>query len=356
MTKITLKTGKKIYCLPVGASAIGIRGLTIGRLYIDEASRLQDSVFSAISPMLLTTGGDTILLSTPFGAQGEFWRVWINKDGAYDSFSRFSATSEIVMRERPINEFWTERQREKALIVLDQAKSRMSKREYAQEYLGEFVEDLFRYFSDELIKQCCILKRPESIPKKSSLYLGVDIARLGEDEGTYEIIQKIDNNNIRHIESMITVKKRTNETTDLIVSLERLYNFDKIYIDAGSGSLGVGILDSLLAIDETKRKVIALDNRRRALNRDGTQQTRLLKEDLYDNLRSLMEKGAILLLDDEKIIDSLMSVQYEYVMSNDQPTRIRIFGNYTHIVEGLIRACYGAKEKSLNIWLKTIKL
>src|SRR3990167_9489983 len=84
-TRITLKSGVEIYCLPVGASGLSIRFLTIGRLYIDEASRMPEPVWEAITPALLTTGGDTIVISTPFGAQGEFYRIWSNKDGAYDS-------------------------------------------------------------------------------------------------------------------------------------------------------------------------------------------------------------------------------------------------------------------------------
>jgi len=57
-----------------------------------------------------------------------------------------------------------------------------------------------------------------------------------------------------------------------------------------------------------------------------------------------MEKGYIKLLDDPEIFQSLKSVQYSY-----EDGRFRIFGNYTHIVEGLIRAYWGSKTKHLNI-------
>ena len=355
-TKIELRNGNKIYCLPTGASGMGIRGLTIGRLYVDEASRIPEEVWAAVTPMLLTTGGNIIMLSTPFGAIGEFHRVWINKDNAYESFKRFSIDSEKVMENREICDTWTENIRKKALQQLDRAKRRMSNREYAQEYMGEFIEDLFRYFSDDLIKKTTTLKRRETIIKERKYFLGCDIARMGEDEGTFEIFDKIDNNTIEQVESIVTKKKLTTETEDRIIALDRTYNFKEIGIDAGSGSLGVGIFDHLIRIDQVKRKIIAINNRARSLDTSDKTKTKLLKEDLYDNCRSMMERGIVAFLDDDEIIESFRSVQYEYIKKEGQPTKLRIFGDYTHIVEGIIRALILAKAKNLNMWIDTIKI
>ena len=137
------------------------------------------------------------------------------------------------MRDRPICATWTEKQRDKALIKLEQAKSRWSKARYAQEYLGEFVSDLHRYFSDQLIEDCCVLKRRDTIEHHRKHSMGCDIARMGEDEGTFEIIDHEDINNLVQVENIVTRKKRTNETEDRIIELDALYNFKKIYIDAG---------------------------------------------------------------------------------------------------------------------------
>lgn len=355
-TKIQLRNGTRIYCLPTGLSGLGIRGLTVHRLYVDEASRIPEEVWAAVTPMLLTTGGDSIYLSTPFGANGEFYRCWVNKDEAYESFTRFSVTSEKVMSERPISVGWTEFQREKALQKLEQEKARMSSREYAQEYLGEFIEDMFRFFSDSLIAKCCTLKRRNAIIKERNYYLGVDIARMGEDESTFEILDRLEKGRIEHVESIITKKTLTTQTEDKIIQLNKQYDFQKIYIDAGSGSLGVGIFDHLLREEETKRKIEAINNRARSYDRYDKSKTKLLKEDLYDNLRALMERGKIKLLDDEEVIESLRSVQYEYVKSAGKPTSLRIFGNYTHVVEGIIRAAWCDKDKNLNIWIGSIRV
>jgi len=76
------------------------------------------------------------------------------------------------------------------------------------------------------------------------------------------------------------------------------------------------------------------------------QKKKILKVDLYMNLLKLMETGKMHLFNDEEILYSLSSVQYEY---NDKG-EIRIFGNDTHICEALIRAVWCMNEKHLNLW------
>ena len=348
-TKITLKNGTKIYCLPVGLSGLGIRFLTIDRLYVDEASRVPEDVWNAITPALLTTGGDQILLSTPAGAIGTFFEVWNNKDHKYDSFTRFSNSSEDVIRKREITDEWTIERRDKALEFLEREKSRMNSRDYAQEYLGHFIDSFFRFFSDEIIKKCCKLKRRGYVSTKHRYYLGVDVARMGDDEITFEILHKIDRAHFQQMDNIVEIKKYLNETTDRILALENTYNFKEIGVD--DGGIGVGVFDYLLHNEKTKRKVVAINNRSRALDRDKKTK-RLLKEDLYANLLAMMERGEIELLDDDNLIESFRSVQYEYMKTKGQPTRLRIFGNYTHIVEGLIRAAWlASQDKRLNIWI-----
>ena len=112
----------------------------------------------------------------------------------------------------------------------------------------------------------------------------------------------------------------------------------------------------LLREEETKRIVIPLDNATRPLthkNADDKKTKRLLKEDMYMNFISMLERGEVQLLDDANLIMSLQSLQYEYVQVEGQLTRLRIFGRYTHIAEAIIRALYVAKqeEKSLNLWI-----
>lgn len=344
---IKLTNNSIIRCLPVGMSGIGIRGFTINRLTADEAAFIPEEVWQAVTPMMLTTGGDIALLSTPHGKQGYFFERYKNED---NSFKVFHVNSEAVIQTREISPSWTEIQREKALEHLEREKKSMSKLQYAQEYMGEFVDELRQFFSDELIKKCCILKRPEVINKKWSYYLGMDIARMGADESTFEILQKIDREHLIQVENIITEKTFLNETTKKALELDKMYGFREIYID--DGGIGVGVFDYLLENEQTKRKVIAINNRDRPLDRDELHKKKILKEDLYNNLLMLMEQGRILLLDDDEIFQSLKSVQYEYVTTAAALTKFRLFGNYTHVAEGLIRAAWCVKDKRLNIWVR----
>ena len=73
-----------------------------------------------------------------------------------------------------------------------------------------------------------------------------------------------------------------------------------------------------------------------------------MKEDLYLNLKNLMEKGLITLFDDPRVKQSLRSIQYD-----NSEGSLRIYGNYSHIVEALIRAAWCIKDKTLNMFVHT---
>lgn len=351
--RFVLTNGAEIYCLPVGIEGLSIRFMTVHRLYADEASRIPDAVWDAVQPALLTTGGDTILLSTPAGKSGEFYRTWINEDHAYDSFTRFSVSSEEVIHNRPLTDTWTEESRTKAIRKLKQAKARMSQKIYAQEFLGEFIDALFRLFSDELIKKVCILSKEEKIDGK--YYMGCDIARLGGDEITYEIIKKVDNKTFLHVENIFDKRKALTETYQKIIDLTKLWKMRKVGIDAGSGSLGVALLDFLHTEPSTMNKVVALTNQKRQTDADGKKSTTLMKEDMYFSMLSMMEHGELKLLKEQSVIDSLRSVNYGYEDDDeelkDSRAKVKIYGNYTHIAEGLVRAAWLAKQdKGLNLF------
>lgn len=342
---IKLRNGSVIRCLPTGLAGTGIRGFTIDLLIADEAAFIPDDVWSAVTPMLLTTGGDIILVSTPHGKIGYFWRCYNDK-----SFKTFHVKSEKVIRNRAISESWTLLQRDKALEHLDREKSRMSKVEYAQEYIGEFIDELRQFFPDELIKKCMTQKRRLKIEPDRTYFLGVDVARMGSDEATYQVIDRISKEQLIHIENIITKKQYLNEVTDKILNLDSTYDFKSIYID--DGGIGVGVFDYLLSNPQTKRKVVAINNRARPLDQNEQHKKKILKEDLYNNLLGLMERGEVALLEDDEIFQSFKSVQFEYTMKAGALTTLRIFGNYTHIVEGLIRACFCNRDKRLNIWVR----
>ena len=72
---LLLANGSQIVALP--GSEEGIRGYdAVNLLVIDEASRVPDALYFAVRPMLATSGGTLIALSTPFGKRGWFYESW----------------------------------------------------------------------------------------------------------------------------------------------------------------------------------------------------------------------------------------------------------------------------------------
>lgn len=331
MHEIRLTNGIIIRCYAAGLTGEGLRTFTIKKLFIDEAAPMSREVFISVSPMLSVTRGTMDIASTPRGKEGYFFEC-----SKRDDFKKFYISAEDCPRHN--KEF------------LESEKATMSKLEYAQEYLAVFLDELRRIFPDDLINKICILKRKEQLITSFSRYLGVDVAGMGKDDTTLEILDKINKNDIQQIESEILRKKLTTEVSQRIFQLEILHNFKQIGVD--DAGVGFGVFSELLRNDKTKRKVQALNNASRELNKDRTKHTKLLKEQMYLNLLSMMEKNIIKLLDDDEIIASLKSVQYEYVTKKGQQTTLRIFGNYTHLVEGIIRAAWlCSQDKTLNIYI-----
>src|SRR3990167_4802387 len=256
MHEINLTNGVCIMCYACGQSGTGLRTYTLKRLFIDEGAPMNREIFTSISPMLSVAGGSMDIASTPRGKEGFFYEC-----SKRDDFKKFYISAEDCPRHK------------KDFLAAE--KSRMSKLEYAQEYLAVFLDELRRVFNDELIEKCCILRRKEFF-KGSNYYLGCDIAGLGADECTYEIIYKFSDENFEQAENIIEKRNLTTETTARILNLNNSYDFKKIGVD--DAGVGFGVFSELIKNDATKRKTIPLNNSSRPLNDDGTKSVKLLKE------------------------------------------------------------------------------
>lgn len=342
-TKFKLSNGTTVWCLPVGISGLGIRGFTIHRLYADEASRIPENVWFAVTPMLLTTGGDMIFLSTPAGKKGYYYERWRDMDEK----QKFFVSSEEVIKNRPLCNTWTEYQRDKAFEYLEAEKKRMTRLQYAQEYEGLFVEEVLQFFSDELIISCMDNSQGEttfSVAPSESFFLGVDVARMGGDETVLLTLSKNRHKHLVMKDMRIYTKTTIPETYRNIVEYDNQYQYSRIYID--DGGLGVGVSDLLLEDERTRRKTLPINNASRAWN-FKKEKKKLMKEDLYTNLKTQMEQGRIKLWKNDNVFNSLRSIQADY----DDKGKMKIWGKYTHIAEALVRAAYCIKDKTLNIWV-----
>lgn len=134
VTMLKLTNGSVVHSLH--GSEKTLRGISaVDLLIVDEASLVDDALFSALSPMLAVSGGRQIWLSTPRGKRGSFYREWI---GGGD-WKRIKITADKCKRIRA--EF------------LARERARMGESMYLQEYFCEFVETLDAVFSDDDIQR-----------------------------------------------------------------------------------------------------------------------------------------------------------------------------------------------------------
>lgn len=74
--ELLLTNHSRIVCLPCKEETV--RGYSdVSLLIIDEAARVPDDLYRAVRPMLATSGGRLICLSTPFGKRGFFHDCWM---------------------------------------------------------------------------------------------------------------------------------------------------------------------------------------------------------------------------------------------------------------------------------------
>lgn len=78
-TSATLANGSRVISLP--SSEATIRGYSAVTLAIfDEAARVEDALFHAVSPMLAVSDGALIAMSTPWGRSGWWAQAWHDSD------------------------------------------------------------------------------------------------------------------------------------------------------------------------------------------------------------------------------------------------------------------------------------
>ena len=339
--KPTLKNlylnGGRMIIRPVGNTGDSARGYEGGILIVDEGSRMPKQFWIASKPMLITTNGKIWMSSTLFGTDNYFYKRF--KESFIDKipdarFKVFVETTEHMVETRPISRVWTEAQREGAKRILAEDKKEMTPAQYAQEYLAIADINLKQYFSDELIVNRQVIKEGAAAPTGEN-FLGVDVARHGEDDSILIPGTKINREKLVQTGQEILPKMRLDQQAERIKGLYHERGFSKIYID--TTGIGWGVYDCLLAESEfDEDNVEPLENRK-------------LKTELYANLLRLMQAGQIDLYDNDELFQSFKSIQYEY-----KDKKIRIFSSgKDHIAEALARLAWCMKEKDYKLVIQS---
>src|SRR5262245_50606492 len=135
LLRAELANGSRILALP--GSETTVRGYSAADLIvIDEASRVEDSLLQAVRPMLATSKGRLVALTTPAGKRGWFYEAWIS-DSPWHRV-RVPAS----MCPRISKEFLAEELRE------------LGQSRFSEEYELEFIDPDTAAFPTDIISRC----------------------------------------------------------------------------------------------------------------------------------------------------------------------------------------------------------
>lgn len=131
--KIQFANSSRIIALP--GTEKTVRGMAgAAAVIFDEASRCEDSLFTACRPMVAVSGGSLTLLSTPAGTRGNFYDLWHNGDPSWERISVPASQCPRISKEYLAEE----------LRELGQAR-------YSEEFELAFIDDLTSAFSTAII-------------------------------------------------------------------------------------------------------------------------------------------------------------------------------------------------------------
>lgn len=351
---LKVKGNKRILIAkPVGNTGASARGFEGQVLMVDEAPFQPDLFFNAATPILATTNGRIWMWGTFNGRDGYFWKNYEKAVILKDPKARFRVwekDTEDVAHNRPISKGWTQEQKEGLIEFLAEEKEDKSEMAYAQEYLAIASLDKRQFYSDDWIEKRCHIDEKLPVNGEGKFYGGFDLARMGGDQFTAEILKKIDKKNIRQVDHYTKKLLLTTDNEDLICEYTRKWKCKQSGIDAGSGTLGVSVYDHLQKIPDMAQKIIAMNNRAISINQEKGKQ-RLFNEDMHENLRALGERGEVHLFNNEEIKASLRSVQWDLVKDAHGLSKVKIYSRFGHIAEGIKFAAYLAEnDESLELW------
>ena len=322
MSELRFDNNSVIRSLPAGNTGEFIRGYSSSMILFDEASIIPDEVFVAVEPSLAVKGKQLILSGTPFGKRGYFYNMY-EKAQMQDNFHKEWSSYKIKTEDNPLRKEG----------FLESRRETMTAAAYAQEYEAEFLEEVGRYYSLELV-----LRNAKDYEYKlvtvegKKYYVGVDVARMGLDETAIVIVEK-DEDKYKVIYSETLAKVELTQVVGRVIEILRNINVNKVYID--SIGIGAGVVDMLKERITDKIVGINLEGKRRA--------------EAYNKLKVLLEQGKISLSKaDSKMLYQFGNYTAKY--SSDGVVRIiKEASGHDDLVDALVLALSDTSEYRVGI-------
>lgn len=175
--------------------------------------------------------------------------------------------------------------------------------------------------------------------------LGADLARMGQDSSCYIIIEEGDDDNPHKVVFCKEVAKNTmDQAIDYILFLHNKFKFKKIICD--STGLGAGVVDVLAKQLNTPKDKSQHNYSQKYVSHDivvGLTFTVRTKEDIFSNLKLLMEQGQLKIPDHKKLIFQLKDFRYETTPAGN----IKLHhseGGHDDLVDALACAAHGVRS------------
>jgi phage FluMu gp28-like protein len=286
-TLIHFENGSKIIALPCSEHLL--RGYTANMVICDEASWIPEEVITQVLfPMLTTTQGYAIFLSTPWDKNHFFYRAFVNPN--YSVHKVKSEQCPLVTKE-----------------FLEEMRANMTREAYLMEYEAEFVEALNSYFPQDLIRKCVELAQKLGVELYGSLeavfpsgdyYAGVDFGKL-QDYSVITVLKR--EGDIIKLVYMYQFPLETSYTQVIghLVRANQKFQFCKVLVD----QTGVGEP----VLEEIRNQSISCV--------EGLKFTVQTKEGLLSNLKIAMEQNRLAIPYHRQLCQQINEQQYAYSKS-----------------------------------------
>jgi phage FluMu gp28-like protein len=308
-TLIRFKNGSKILALPCGKGK-GLRGQTCSLIVCDEAAFMPEEVISEVLlPMLATTDGYAIMLSTPWTKDHIFYKAFTS--AKWSKYHYKTSDNPMVKPE-----------------FLEEQRELVGEQRYLQEYEAQFTDDGRAYFPSALLQPCihtcdndkceyCELFSPdppaniEKISKirgSDSLFAGYDPGGKG-DPAAFVVLEKMKDDILRIVLVKTYLAKLHGKKLDdpnlytrftaEISDVHKKIRLRRLWID--QTGLGQPIIEQCKGLD---------------LPAEGLNLSSKSKEEILANLRILFENKKIILPSGDRdlelqILSNLNCIEFE---------------------------------------------
>jgi len=286
-TIIQLTNNSRIIALPCSENLL--RGYTAQLAICDEAAFIPEkTITQIIFPMLSTTNGTAIFLSTPWDKNHFFYKAFLNPN--YNTHKIKSNQCPLITPQ-----------------FLKEMQQNMTHEAYLMEYEAQFIEALNSYFPQDLIRKTVeqaqklnqeLHTNLEQNFPKGKYYAGIDLGKL-QDHSVLSVTKTEDNTTKLFYIHEFPLETPYNQVIGHLAKANEKFLFQKILVD--QTGVGEPILEEI---------------RSQGMNCiEGIKFTAETKEELLTGLKILMEQEKLAIPYNRRLCEQINEQQYTYSKS-----------------------------------------